>query len=277
MAEQIRVDSAGNPQVDFVWGPMAPQPNAEREVNLDPKLGDNPVYAKGHSGFPAFETEDVDHAPGVEDDEVEVVKPGDEKVTDPDVTVRIEGEGELKSAAEVKKAAKAKIEADKKSVAEQQVLDAAPLADVTAPDREKDAELVATEDPTPLDENKLTKDQQKALDAEKKAAESPVNKSVVMTPVEAIKAREADGRAPQAADLNEPIAPVTTQDATGQDKVKENHNPDSEPVERVVVDEAKAVVRAIRSRRRSSRPRLPRRSRSPLAARRRPPDLPSPT
>lgn len=243
MEEQIRVDSAGNPQVDFVWGGMAPQPDAEREVNLDPKLGDNPVFKGGHGGFPGFKPETVDHAPGWEDDEIEVVKPGDKRVDDPNVTVRVKGEGPLKAASTVEKEAKRKIEAAEQSRAEQAGvgLVPAPLADVTAPEESAQVSEFA-EDPTPLDDNKLAKDQQAAKDAAEKAAAAPERKSVVMTPEEAVKARKADGRTPQEADLSEPIVPVTKQDTTGQEKVKENHNPDSEPVERVVQEEAEAVV-----------------------------------
>lgn len=247
MAEQIRVDSKGNPQVDFVWGGMAPQPNAERDINLDPVLGDHPVYDKGYSGFPSFKTEAVDNAPGVnEDEEPDVVEPGSPRAVSEAGTIKVSGEGVTKSEAEVQKMAEAKKQRDLDSIAEQHGVgfDPAPVADVEAPDRSEDAKLEVKGDdvPTPLDENTVTPAQARRAEAEKKAENDPVRKSVVMTPDEAVKAREADGRAPQEAPLSEPIAPVTPQDKAGQDKVKENHNPDSEPGERVVLAEQTGEV-----------------------------------
>ena len=244
MAEQIPVDSLGNPQVDFVWAGMAPQPNAEREVNLDPKLGDNPVYDKGYSGFPGFKTEDVDHAPGVNRaEEPDVVEPGSKRAVAEAGTVKVSGEGVKKSEDEVLEIAKAKKQRDLDSIAEQHGLDRvpAPLADVQAPDETPVVSEFA-EDPTPLDGNKLTSEQQKAADAAKKAAESPTRKSVVMTPDEAVKAAKEDGRAPQARDLSEPLVPVAPQEVTGQEKVKLNHNPDSEPGETVLQPELTGEV-----------------------------------
>lgn len=249
MAEKIRVDSEGNPQVDFVWGGMAPQPNAERDINLDPKLGDHPIYDQGYSGFPGFKTEAVDNAPGVnQDEEPDVVEPGSRRAVAEAGTVKVSGQGVLKPEAEVKKMADAKNAAAQESIAEQHGvgLDPAPVADVEAPDRSEDAKLAVEGDtvPTPLDGNEVTAAQARRAEAEKKAEESPVRKSVVMTPAEAIKAREADGRAPQEAPLSEPIAPVTKQDTVGQEKVKENHNPDSEPVERVLHPELTGEIPA---------------------------------
>lgn len=47
-------DSAGHPQVDFVWGNMPMQPNDERDTNLDPALDNHVIAATGWSNYPSY-------------------------------------------------------------------------------------------------------------------------------------------------------------------------------------------------------------------------------
>lgn len=49
------VDSAGHPQIDFVWGNAPMQPNDERGLNLlDPVLDSHEIAYLGWNGFPAY-------------------------------------------------------------------------------------------------------------------------------------------------------------------------------------------------------------------------------
>lgn len=64
-------DSAGNTQVDFVWGNLPLQPNTGRDVDLNPALDNHAFATNGWSNYPQF----IPNYPGDDDQQLEVVVP----------------------------------------------------------------------------------------------------------------------------------------------------------------------------------------------------------